>query len=207
MPLRNRADPFGLLHAVPERGGFMGNRGGCFHREDRTLKDRQWVSQRWIICRLEFKGRRRPLMRPGHYTELFFLDEATALAGGHRPCFECRREEAVAFREALIRSGHLARGSSISEVDALCAGHVQQVLSGHMQRETIDPASLPDGAMYAAGGSAFLVHLRRAHAWSFSGYGPGLPLHRSGARLTPEISCAALNSGYQAALHPSIGSG
>ncbi|PKP82249.1 MAG: hypothetical protein CVT79_07245 [Alphaproteobacteria bacterium HGW-Alphaproteobacteria-18] len=206
MPLRNRADPFGLLHAVPARGGFMGNRGGCFHREDRTLRDRQWASQRWIICRLEFKGRRRPLMRPGHYTELFFLDEATALAGGHRPCFECRREAAVAFREALIRAGRMTRGASISEVDKLSAGEIQTVLNGRKERDILAPATLPDGAMYAAGGSAWLVHKRNARAWSFGGYGPAVPLHRAGLRLTPEISCAALNSGYQAALHPSIGS-
>ena len=206
MPLQNRADPFGHLHAVPERGLFMGNRGGCFHREDRTLKNRQWASQRWIICRLDFKGRRRTLMRPGHYTELFFLDEATALAGGHRPCFECRRQEAEAFRQALIRAGRLQPGASISEVDALAAGAMQQVLAGRRARESITPAQLPDGAMYAVEGKAFLAHAGRARAWSFSGYGPALPLHEAGTRLTPEISCAAINSGYEVARHTSIGS-
>ena len=206
MPLQNRADPFGHLHAVPERGGFMGNRGGCFHRKDQTLKPRQWASQRWIICRLNFKGRRRTLMRPGHYTELFFLDEATALAGGHRPCFECRRQEAEAFRRALIRTGRLTPAASISEADALSAGAMQQVLTGRRAREIITPAQLPDGAMYAVEGKVFLVHAGRARAWSFSGYGPALPLHEAGTRLTPEISCAAINSGYEVALHTSIGS-
>lgn len=206
MPLQNRADPFGLLHAVSERGSFMGNRGGCFHRDDQTLKPRQWASQRWIICQLQFKGRRRALMRPGHYTELFFLDEATALAGGHRPCFECRRQEAEAFRQALIRTGRLQPGASISEVDALAAGEMQQVLTGRRARETITPAQLPDGAMYAVEGKAFLVDAGHARAWSFSGYGPALPLHEAGTRLTPEISCAAINSGYEVALHTSIGS-
>lgn len=206
MPLRNRADPFGQLHAVPERGGFMGNRGGCFHRDDQTLKPRQWASQRWIICQLEFKGRRRKLMQPGLYTELFFLDEATALAGGHRPCFECRREDAVAFREALTRAGRLARGASISEVDRQAAGEVQAVLSGRAARESVAPSTLPDGAMYAAEGVAWLVHNRSARAWSFGGYGPPVPLHRAGSRLTPEIVCAAFDCGYRAALHTSIGS-
>jgi len=206
MPLQNRADPFGHLHAVPERGLFMGNRGGCFHREDQTLKPRQWASQRWIICRLNFKGRRRTLMRPGYYTELFFLDEATALAGGHRPCFECRRQEAEAFRRALIRAGRLTPGASISEADALSAGAMQQVLTGRRAREIITPAQLPDGAMYAVEGKVFLVHAGRARAWSFSGYGPALPLHEAGTRLTPEINCAAINSGYEVALHTSIGS-
>lgn len=206
MPLRNRVDPFGLLHAVPARGGFMGNRGGCFHREDCTLKDRQWTSQRWIICRLSFKNRRRALMQPGRYTELFFLDEATALAGGHRPCFECRREEAAAFHQALIRAGWMAPGMSISEADRLSAGEIQRVLTGREERKIVEPGALPEGAMYGAEGAAWLVHRGRARAWSFSGYGPPMPLHRAGLRLTPEISCAALNSGFQAALHPSIGS-
>ena len=206
MPLQNRADPFGLLHAVPERGGFMGNRGGCFHRGDQTLKPRQWASQRWIICELQFKGRRRKLMQPSLYTELFFLDEATALAGGHRPCFECRRGQAEAFRQALICAGRLKPGASISEADALAAGEIQQVLAGRGARETIIPARLPGGAMYAVEGKAFLVHAGFARAWSFSGYGPALPLHEAGTRLTPEISCAAINSGYEVALHTSIGS-
>ena len=206
MPLQNRADPFGLLYAVPERGGFMGNRGGCFHREDRTLKERQWASQRWIICQLQFKGRRRKLMQPGLYTEVFFLDEATALAGGHRPCFECRRPAAEAFRRAAVKADLVRQDALISEVDVLCAGEIQQVLAGKAARETIDPSELPDGAMYAADGAAYLIHNRRARAWSFSGYGRPLPLHQAGLRLTPKIVCAAINSGYQADLHASIGS-
>ena len=206
MPLQNRADPFGLLHAVPQRGGFMGNRGGGFHREGRTLKDRQWASQRWIICRLEFKGRRRKLMQPGLYTELFFLDEATALAGGHRPCFECRRPDAEAFRRAVVKAGFVPHATSAGDIDALCAGEIGEVLAGRAARETIDPAQLPDGAMYAMGGAACLVHESHARAWSFSGYGPPLPLHPAGLRLTPKIVCAAINSGYHAGLHASIGS-
>ncbi|MEO1188360.1 MAG: hypothetical protein AAFW60_04740, partial [Pseudomonadota bacterium] len=90
MPLQNRVDPFGLIHAVPERGLMMGNRGGCFHTEDKRLKPTHWKTRQWIICVLDFKARRRTLMTEGKYTELFFLDEATALAAGHRPCYECR---------------------------------------------------------------------------------------------------------------------
>ncbi len=206
MSLRNRADPFGHLHAVPERGSLMGNRGGCFHRDDKTLKDRQWTSQRWIICQLEFKDRRRQLMRPGHYTELFFLDEATALAGGHRPCFECRRKDAETFRDSVARSGVIAAGASVTEIDRLCAGEIQIVLGKGASRESVSPETLPDGAMYAAGGAAFLIHKRRAYAWSFSGYGPPVPLHPSGTRLTPAVTCAAINNGYQVAQHTSIGS-
>ncbi len=99
-PLQNRVDPFGALHAVIERGMFMGNRGGKIHRPDRTLTSRRWTSRRWIICVCDFKDRHRVVWGDG-YTELFFLDEPTALAAGHRPCFECQREKARAFQSAF----------------------------------------------------------------------------------------------------------
>ena len=96
MPLQNRVDPFGALIATPARGLFLGNRGGRFHRDDRTLGRRRWASRQWICCVLRFKGRRHPVWRD-RYTALFFLDEPTALAAGHRPCFECRRADEKAF--------------------------------------------------------------------------------------------------------------
>jgi hypothetical protein len=99
-PLPNRIDPFGHLFATAARGLFLGNRGGRFHRDDRTLGVRRWVSRSWICCCLEFKGRHRNVWGAG-YTELFFLDEPTALAAGHRPCFECRRKDAQAFAVAF----------------------------------------------------------------------------------------------------------
>jgi hypothetical protein len=204
MPLQNRVDPFGHLHAVPDRGLLMGNRGGCFHREDQTLKDRHWASRRWIICVLSFKDRRRALMQPGLYTELFFLDEATALGGGHRPCFECRRTEASAFRDRLITLGHLRVGETIDKLDALAAGEIQAVLSDARPREIVTPSTLPDGAMYATGGAAYLKQDGAARAWSFKGYGARQPLHASGERLTPDITCEALRAGYSPILHPSV---
>ena len=100
MPLQNRVDPWGELHAVAARGTMMGNRGGRIHDEHRSLGARRWTSRRWICCELAFKGWWRPVMGRG-YTELFFLDEVTALAAGHRPCFECRRAEAKAFAAAF----------------------------------------------------------------------------------------------------------
>ena len=93
MPLQNRVDPFGELFADSARGRFFGNRGGRFHTDDRTLTRRRWVSRTWICCVLEFKNRHRDVWGRS-YTELFFLDEVTALAAGHRPCFECRRRDA-----------------------------------------------------------------------------------------------------------------
>src|SRR2546423_14932705 len=98
MALQNRVDPFGELIASPARGMLLGNRGGRFHCDDRTLGKRRWASRQWICCVLRFKQRHRAVWRDG-YTELFFLDEVTALAAGHRPCFECRRADAKAFAE------------------------------------------------------------------------------------------------------------
>lgn len=203
MPLPNRVDPFAEIHADKARGLFMGNRGGCFHRDDQTLKERRWTSKRWIICILDFKDRRRALMQPGLYTELFFLDEATALAGGHRPCFECRRTEASLFRDLLVRSSQIPEGQTVDAIDARAAGEIQNVLTGLHPREDVLPAALPDGAMYAVGGEAFLKLGDGARAWSFSGYGRLQPLHAAGARLTPRITCDALRAGYQPVLHAS----
>jgi hypothetical protein len=118
MPLPSRVDPFGNLFADSSRGLFFGNRGGRFHRDDRTLGIRRWVSRTWICCRLEFKGRHREVWGRS-YTELFFLDEPTALAAGHRPCFECRRADAKAFAAAFARghgSGAVPRAPEIDRV-------------------------------------------------------------------------------------------
>jgi hypothetical protein len=102
MPLQNRVSPRGEIIVSPARGTFMGNRGGVLHNERRQIV-RPYASRRWITCLLEFKGRRRTVMSPGRYTELFFLDEAVALAAGHRPCAECRRDRFNAFRDAWER--------------------------------------------------------------------------------------------------------
>src|ERR1700690_2823153 len=100
MPLQNRVDPFANLFATPARGLLMGNRGGRIHNDDKTLTSRRWASRQWICCVLDFRGRQRDVWGR-FYTELFFLDEPTALAAGHRPCFECRRADALRFRDAI----------------------------------------------------------------------------------------------------------
>ena len=109
MPLQNRVNPFGELTAVSARGLFMGNRGGRIHDDNRQLAARRWRSRQWICCKLEFKNRHRNVWGDG-YTELFFLDEVTALAAGHRPCFECRRQEAEHF--ATLFAGNAKRVSA-----------------------------------------------------------------------------------------------
>lgn len=204
MPLQNRVDPFGLIHAVPDRGLFLGNRGGCFHTADQKLKSTHWKSQQWITCVLEFKNRRRDLMQPDLYTELFFLDEATALAGGHRPCYECRFEDAKRFRGALLRARVFTEKPSAGQISAEVTGEVQSILRGQSQREEIQTAYLPDGAMLSENGVAYLKWKGSAHAWSFGGYGTPSELPSMALRLTPRATCAALANGYAPAIHPTL---
>lgn len=204
MPLQNRVDPFGLIHAVEHRGTLMGNRGGCFHTEDKTLKSTHWKTRQWISCVLEFKGRQRELMAERSYTELFFLDEATALAAGHRPCYECRYPDAKRFREALVRSGVFHYRPKASDLSDAIAGEIQSVLKGKSEREQIDVAQLPNGAMFTTGATAYLKWNDQGYAWSFSGYGDPQALPAQGVRLTPHITCQALAHGYVPQLHPSI---
>src|ERR1700756_86958 len=116
MPLQNRINPFGELFATPARGTLFGNRGGRFHTDAKTLRVRRWVSRRWICCVLDFKGRRRDVWGR-FYTELFFLDEPTALAAGHRPCFECRRKDAEAFAEMWRTAGGFGARPSADQMD------------------------------------------------------------------------------------------
>ncbi|MDP2803767.1 MAG: hypothetical protein Q8O26_17995 [Phreatobacter sp.] len=204
MPLPNRVDPFGRIAAVPERGLFLGNRGGRFHRDDRTIGPRPWASRQWICCVLAFKGRRRaPLMGRG-YTELFFLDEVTALAAGHRPCFECRRADATRFAAAWARAKGLSKPPSAPEMDAVLHG---ERLEGRGKRTwRAEAAGLPDGAMIAVGGQAFAVRGGKALPWSFGGYRTALPRpSREVDVLTPPSILAVLNQGFTPAWHPSAG--
>ena len=190
-PLRNRVDPFGELWAMPARGALMGNRGGRFHRDDRTLGRRRWASRRWIACVCEFKNRRREVWGRG-YTELFFLDEPTALAAGHRPCFECRRADALAFRRAWASQVP----PRAAEMDA--ALHSERLSEGRKRTHAAPIESLPDGAMIERDGRAFAVSRDQILTWSFHGYGAPFPRPRRGPAnvLTPPSIVAALSAGY-----------
>ncbi len=175
-PLQNRVDPFGTIHAVSARGAWMGNRGGCLHNDRRELTRRRWVSKRWITCVLEFKERHRAVMSPRRYTELFFLDEATALAAGHRPCFECRREDAGAFAEAWAKASDRAKRPGAVEMDGVL--HDERGVSGgaHQERPMVCPADLPNGVMVSlpsahGDASAWLVLDGVLYLWAFTGYG------------------------------------
>lgn len=202
--LQNRVDPFGRLHANASRGLLMGNRGGCFHRDDQSLRPQHWVSQRWICCVTEFRGRHRKVMSPGRYTEVFFLDEATALAAGHRPCFECRRQRAVHFVDCLMSSGRYDQRPRADDLDALIARQVIARLAFEDVPRPVSVSELPDGAIFNAGGRVFLKIGGCAHAWSFEGYGGAEPLPERGNQLTCEAVCDALRGGYQPVFHPSL---
>ena len=190
-PLQNRVDPFGEFRAVAERGGLMGNRGGRLHRDDRTLTGRRWTSKRWIVCVCAFKGRWREVWGKG-YTELFFLDEPTALAAGHRPCFECRRQAAKAFLEAFPGRPHGA--DSMDE-----ALHRERVENRRKRVWEARLGDLPEGAMITRDGRAYAVRSGMLWPWSFAGYGAPLPLEPSVIAdvLTPPSTVAALARGYR----------
>jgi hypothetical protein len=199
MPLPNRVDPFGDLFADTSRGLFMGNRGGRFHTDDRSLTRRRWASRQWICCVLDFKGRQRDVWGR-YYTELFFLDEVTALAAGHRPCFECRRKEAEAFA-ALFSGG--GRRASAPAMDALLHAERLDGKRKRMHERAID--ELPDGAMIARDGEAFAVRGEQLLRWTPTGYGARerRPLSGTVNVLTPPSTLRVLSAGYAPHWHSS----
>lgn len=199
MPLQNRVDPYGNLFATPARGTLMGNRGGKFHRDNRKLLRRRWVSRQWICCVLEFKNRRRDVWGR-YYTELFFLDEVTALAAGHRPCFECRRKDAEAF--AALFSGKKKRASAPA-MDRVLHAERLDGKAKRTHRRKLD--TLPDGAMIALAGEAFAVRQQHLLRWTPSGYGEPRPRPRGifVDVLTPPSILAVLARGYRPLWHRS----
>ena len=202
MPLQNRVTPFGDIVAIAERGTFMGNRGIIHDPATRTLLRRRWASQAWIICLCAYKGVRRRVMGGRSWTELFFLDEATALAAGHRPCFYCRRQDAEAFRAAWAR-GNGGEALHATAIDAVLHG---ERLDGRDKRLHPLPGpvyALPDGAMIAAGGECFLVVRRAVRRWSAAGYGDSVPAPAEARLLTPPSTLRALAAGYRPVIHGS----
>ena len=194
-PLQNRSAPDGTLHAVPDRGLMMGNRGGRLHRPDGSLGTARWRSRAWICCLTEFRGRHRRVMGEG-YTEIFFLDEATALAAGHRPCFECRRTEARAFAAAWGDGGPPPRAA---EMDRIL--HAERLAPPR----AVAFATLPAGAIFSDAGSFYLRTAAGAMRWSFAGYAPARsfdPREIVAAVTVPSVR-AVLAAGYRPRLHPS----
>jgi hypothetical protein len=206
MPLRNRVLPDGEIVAVPARGTFMGNRGGVMHNDRREIV-RPYASRQWITCVLEFKGRRRVVMSPNRYTELFFLDEATALAAGHRPCAECRRANFNEFKEAWRRAEKLSPGEFVY------AGRMDEKLhpariGKRREKITYDAPLrwLPDGSFIQIDGASHLVWGDALALWSPEGYRKEIPRDddRTVPVLTPEPIVRCLRNGYRPVVHESI---
>ena len=203
MPLQNRVTPFGDIVAIPQKGMFTGNRGIIHDPATRTLLKRRWATKAWLTCLREFKGRRRDVMARRSWTELFFLDEAVALAAGHRPCFFCRREAAEAFRNAWAL-GRAVKLRPAPEMDAVL--HSERLDHGRKRLHGLPgPADeLPDGSVIAAADDAYVLARGRAFRWTEHGYEGPLQIPRADVLLTPPSTLGALRAGYRPALHPSI---
>lgn len=206
VPLQNRVDPFGNICVSEERGMFTGNRGIIHDPDTRTLLKRRWSTKAWIICVCAFGGRRREVMgRNGRngsagWTELFFLDEVTALAAGHRPCFYCQRERATAFRE------HFAAAETTPQMDDIL--HRERRASGGkpVPLSPDEVLQLPNGAMVEVNRAVFAALDGRFVPWNFHGYGTKVAdfaVDGTVQLVTPASTVAALANGYQPIWHDS----
>lgn len=211
MPLQNRVTPFGELVADSARGTVMGNRG-CLHGKGKTILS-PYQTTRWIICQIEFKGRRRRPMPPDEYTSLFFLDEATALAAGHRPCYECNRQKFRDFTEHWTAANptRILAEQQLGNDRLDWQLHRERITSAWMLRDcrkhvyldNVD--ALPDG-VFVALGSELAPHLvmgAYVFPWSLEGYGePKARPVGLAVVLTPASTVRALAHGYRPDYHP-----
>jgi len=201
MSLQSRVSPFGDLFAAAVRGTLMGNRGGRLHDDHRKLTTRRWTSKQWICCRLDFNNRRRTVWGDG-YTELFFLDEVTAFAAGHRPCFECRRKDAARFA-SLFPGAPADRRATAAAMDNVL--HAERLSGKEKRLHTAAIDTLPDGAMIAQDYAAFALRGPHLLPWTPAGYGPPIARPRGidVDVLTPPAIVAVLTRGYVPLWHAS----
>jgi hypothetical protein len=204
MPLQNRVTPTGDIIATPHRGMFTGNRGIIHDPATKTLLRKRWASPAWLTCVCEFRGRRRKVMGGRSWTELFFLDEATAFAAGHRPCFYCRRDDANRFRAAW-EEGNRVANILAPDIDAVL--HRERLDRGkkrlHPPPLPLPPEHLPDGAMVQQGTESYLMARGRALLWSPGGYQQIKTTLQNPMLLTPPSTLRAFAAGYRPVLHPS----
>jgi len=201
MPLQNRVTPTGEIIATPHRGLFTGNRGIIHDPATKTLLKKRWSCPAWLICVTEFRGRRRKVMGGRSWTELFFLDEATAFAAGHRPCFYCRRDDANRFRAAWEAGDHV-HDLLAPDIDAVL--HRQRLASGKsLHPLPMKLEKLPDGTMVQDGENSFLIVQGRALKWSPAGYTRAASALDRAMLLTPPATVRAFAAGYRPVLHPS----
>lgn len=193
MPLQNRVTPFSEVVADPARGLVYGNRG-CLHDATGTVR-RHHNGRRWIACRLQFRGwHRHPLLQPGRFTELFFLDEVTAFAAGHRPCALCRREDYVRFGRLWAAAHPGETGADVIDVRL----HAERHTGSGQRRHSAELADLPDGAFVVRAGDAWLVHGRSLLRWTPAGYVDRTPrpTREEASVLTPPSLLTVLARGW-----------
>jgi hypothetical protein len=202
MPLQNRVTPTGDIIATPHRGLFTGNRGIIHDPATKTLLSKRWATPAWLVCVCDFRGRRREVMGGRSWTELFFLDEATALAAGHRPCFYCRRDDANRFRAAWEQGNGVA-DIRLRDIDAVL--HRERLDRGkkRLHQLAMPLGQLPGGAMVQQGAESFLIVDGQALLWSPAGYRKAEHAINDAKLLTPPSTLRALGAGYRAVLHPS----
>lgn len=204
MPRQNRVDPFGTLTVSQQRGTLMGNRG-CLHDNTGTIL-RTFARKAWVTCRLEWKSIRRTVFSPGRYSELFFLDEATAFAAGHRPCNDCRSDDYKDFNAAFSKT--FASGSKIKAEAMDSQIHSDRVSSGNIKRTfSAELLDLPDGVMVMLtdeSNAPRLLWRGNLLRWSFDGYSDAVTVEGVGNVdvLTPASICAVLAAGYPVKVHP-----
>lgn len=197
----NYVTPYGDLIATTARGMFMGNRGRLHNQAREPVRFAN--GRRWITCVLDFKDRHRQVMAPGRYTELFFLDEATALAAGHRPCAECRRDDFRRFRGAVTDAVGAPGPLLATEIDALLDG--ERSRGGRWRAQSAVPAELPTGVFVEIDGRPHVVVGSRVAPWEPGAYGRAIasPARRCPV-ITPPTTVQALAGGYRPVLHPSL---
>jgi hypothetical protein len=193
--------PSGEIVSTPQRGLFTGNRGIIHDPATRTLLKRRWSSKAWITCTCEFRGRRRDVMATRSWTELFFLDEATSFAAGHRPCFYCRRDDANAFRAAWER-GNGVSGLRAPEMDEVLHRERLDRKAKRLHALPMPIEALPDGAMLQTDDHSYLITQGRALLWSWDGYRKVASPPRDAVLLTPPSTLWAFVAGYRSVLHP-----
>ena len=206
MPYQNKVDPWGNIHAVKSRGMFLGNRG-VLHNEQQQIIASHRIKG-WVTCLLEFKGRNREIMTHKRYTELFFLDEATAFSAGHRPCAECRRVRYNEFKEKWVEAnGELLEGAKPSAPNMDKIIHAERISNKQKVTYTSALGSLPEGTIIEIDSKAMLIWGNKLFEWSYLGYSKSKLELKSEAEvivLTPKSYVKTFSKGFIPDIHKSI---
>jgi hypothetical protein len=198
MSLQNRVDPQGNIISTTARGTWLGNRGVIHNEQKQIIKP--YNLKAWITCALEFRGRHREVMMPNRWTELFFLDEATAFSAGHRPCFQCRYKDHQQFKAAWLK-GNPQYGfnekTPVSEIDKIL--HAERINKGEKVTYDEDPANLPNGTFILIDGKPYAIWGKLIYQWTPFGYEKGITLltAKKVKVLTPKSIVNMLKAGYE----------